>query len=293
MSDIIYSANNLHIENGFIKNPDRYYLEEYFHQKPGVNADLAPGSADDGNDGATAAEIATMNATNKNFEILGTNAVSSNISFSTTRAGINLLTAGADNDQVILLPHLDSNQTAWSSIKWGTENQVSWQCAISVANISNVSFWAGIKLTNTPVLATDADQAYFFYDVDDSVVGTVTTNANLHFAYSVNGTDYVTDLGIVVALDTIYKLRIDIDKDRKIKIYVGSTDSSGNITKMTQYGITQTAGTVGATVSDSKQLSLAMKNDVDLIPYIGVQATSAAADTLTVYYQKISRILFE
>ena len=62
---------------------------------------------------------------------------------------------------------------------------------------------------------------------------------------------------------------------------------------MTQYGITQTAGTVGATVSDSKQLSLAMKNDVDLIPYIGVQATSAAADTLTVYYQKISRILFE
>ena len=291
MSDIIYNASNLHIENGFIKNPNRYYLEEYFNQKPGINADIAPGSADDNNDGATAAQLATMNLSNKNFEILGTNAASSNISFSSTRAGINLLTNGSDNDQVILLPHLDTNQTAWSGIKWGTENQVSWQCAISVADIDNVGFWAGLKLTNVPAFATDDNQAYFFYDVDDSVTGgSLTTNANLHFCYSISGTEYITNLGITVAADTIYKLRIDIDKDRKIKVFVG-TSASGTVTKMSQYGLTQTASSTGVTVDDSKQLSLAMANDIDLIPYIGVQSTTGAADTLTVYYEKISRRL--
>ena len=62
---------------------------------------------------------------------------------------------------------------------------------------------------------------------------------------------------------------------------------------MTQYGLTSTSGTAGVTESTVSTKSSALKNDVDLIPYVGVQSTSAAADALTVYYEKISRTLFE
>ena len=36
-------------------------------------------------------------------------------------------------------------------------------------------------------------------------------------------TDYVTDLGIAVAADTIYKLRIEIDSNRQVQVYVNDT----------------------------------------------------------------------
>ena len=34
MSKVFYSAQNLIIGNGFVRNPDRYYLEEYFDKLP-------------------------------------------------------------------------------------------------------------------------------------------------------------------------------------------------------------------------------------------------------------------
>ena len=47
--------------------------------------------------------------------------------FSTTAAGILLTTAGADQDQAILAPHLDNAGTgdtdsisAWTGVQWGT-----------------------------------------------------------------------------------------------------------------------------------------------------------------------------
>ena len=92
-------------------DPDRYHLEEYFAQKPGINGDLA-----------NTAEGTRVPA-NRNFEVLGTNADSGDVTFSTTIAGIQLQTDGADNDSIIILPHLDAGQTAWSGVKWGTENQ--------------------------------------------------------------------------------------------------------------------------------------------------------------------------
>jgi hypothetical protein len=53
-----------------------------------------------------------------------------------------------------------------------------------------------------------------------------------------------------------------------------------------------TAG--GATQSLSTTKSLALADDHDLIPYIGVQQMAGSKTTeLTVHYQKISRILFE
>ena len=282
MSEVFYNAKNLTVSNGFVRNPDRYYLEEYFKRRPALNTQLA--TSED------AANTIIHNVANKDFEILGTNASKDDVSFSSTEGGIQLQTDGADNDQVIVLPHLDTDQTAWSGIKWGTENQVEWECAIRTgSSIADTSFWAGLKLTNVPVYATDADQAYFLYASDDDQ-GALTTNANLHFVYSVGGTDYITDLGIVVAAATsgnvgIYKLRIVIDNNRQVAIYVNGV----------QYGLVTTSTAGGATQSTKTTLSNALTNDINLIPYVGVQTLdlSNTAKQITLCYEKISRILFE
>ena len=51
--------------------------------------------------------------------------------------------------------------------------------------------------------------------------------------------------------------------------------------------------TISNTVSDSTQLSSALNNDIDLIPFIGVQALTGSSKAITVCYEKISRVLFE
>ena len=384
MSELFFNAQNLTVSNGFIKNPERYYLEDFFEQLPTLESsvlvtqqtslisavtsnnkntfitteitssdvtasnwveftfnnslissssvvtvqcidssdntgsntklvfqvnNISTGSCDIRaiNYSASASipqvyKIAVMVdinvPSNKNFCIADstgasatTSVTDTSVNYSSTRAGIELITTGTDNDTVVLLPRTKTSQilgtnsypSAWSGILWGTENMVEWECAISIADISNAALWVGLKLTKTPVLATDANQAYFFFDSDDSVVGTITTNANLHFAYSIAGTDYTTNLGIAVKADTLYRLRLVIDNNRQAQVFVNEQ----------QYGLTTTSGTSGLTVTDSTQRGVQLTNDIDLIPYIGVQSTTAAADTLTVYYQKMSRNLFE
>jgi len=276
MSEVFYNAKNLTISNGFVKNPDRYYLEEYFKRRPAENIQIA--TSED------AANTLIHNVSNKDFEILGTNATKDDVTFSSVEAGIQLQTDGTTSaDQVIVLPHLDLNQTAWTGIKWGTENQVEWQCAIRTgSSIADTSFWAGLKLTEVPTYATDADQAYFLYSSND-VQGALSTKANLHFVYSVGGTDYITDLGVVVAISTIYKLRIVIDNHRQVAIYVNGV----------QYGLVTTSSAGGATQSTTSTLSNPLTNDIDLIPYIGVQGLTSTAKQITLCYEKISRVLFE
>ena len=145
MSEVFYNAKNLTVTNGFVRNPNRYYLEEFFERTPGLNADIQNTSE------------AVRMIVNTNFEVLGTNASSDDVSFSSTEGGIELQTDGADNDQVIILPHLDTSQTAWTGIKWGTKNQVEWECAIRTGisndSIANTSFWAGLKLTEVPAFS--------------------------------------------------------------------------------------------------------------------------------------------
>ena len=71
-----------------------------------------------------------------------------------------MTTAGADQDQAILLPHLDTNQSAWSKVLWGTENEGEWECSISLPALDNQKVWAGLKLTNDQLVATDANQVF-------------------------------------------------------------------------------------------------------------------------------------
>lgn len=252
-------------------DPDRYHLEEYFAQRPVINADLSSGTE------------AIRVVANRNFEILGTNASSDDVAFSSTIAGIQLQTDGSDNDSVIVLPHLDNNQTAWTGVKWGTENQTQWECLIRTdASIADMCFYAGLKLTNTEVYATDNDQVYFLYDsTDDS--GALTSNGNLHVVYSISGTDYISDLGITVAAATNYRLAITIDSDRKASVWVNGV----------QYSLTTATTAGGVDTGRGSEKSLALTDDVDFIPYVGVVARTGAAKTLHLAYEKASRIIFE
>jgi hypothetical protein len=223
-------------------NTNRYALVEQFEQPPALNAAVGV-------------------ATNLNFEVLGTNMTSALCTFSATRGAIRMTTAGADNDQGILLPHLDTKQTAWTGIKWGTENQVVWEAIITTGDdvATGVLYWAGLKLTNTPTVATDDDQAFFRFSTDDS-------DTNWEVVYSIGGTDVTADSGVAVAADTQYKLRVEIDEDRKAHFYINDVQVA---------------------------VSTALTDDVDLIPYVGVQALSGTAEYIEVHRVSCSRIFFE
>ena len=212
--------------------------------KPGLNGDIQ-----------NAAEATRMIA-DPDFEILGTNASSDDVTFN-AEGGIDFDTDGADGDEVILLPHLDANQTAWSSVTWGTDQETHWRCKIRTgANITNSIVWAGLKLTNTEVTATDDNQVFFRYE--DGVA-----SGNWQAIDSIAGTDTETDSGVVVAVSTVYVLEIVIAADRTAKMYINGV-------------LVKTTG--------------ALTTAVDLIPYIGVAADGAAeAKNLTVYGQDISR----
>ncbi len=242
--------------------PGRYCLEEYFKRVPDANAAIGTGYSDADATAAANLVITTKRqVANKDFEILGTNADIADFSWSTIDGGLLIETGSADNDQVIILPHLDTAQTAWSGVLWGTENQVIWEVQLrSTAVITPILVWAGLKLTNDPTIATDDDQAYFRFDTD------VASETTWHYVYSIGGTDVTVDTGITYAATTNYNLRIEIDASRIPHFYINNVE-------------------VGH--------GTALTNDVDLIPYVGVQQLGAGDSSLVLCYQKISRILFE
>ena len=282
MSEAFYNAKNLTVSNGFVRNPDRYYLEEYFNQRPALNAvATAPLTDADATAAANTAIILARGLANRNFEVLGTNMTTALSTFN-AEGGVIITTAGADQDQAIIAPHIDPNQSSWTSTKWGSDNQVEWECAIRLPAIDNQKVWAGLKLTNDQLLATDEDQAFFKFQTDADNSETFTDFTKLHFIYSKAGTDYISQLPITVAANTNYKLRISIDSSRYVRIFVNGV----------QYNITTTAGSTGGTVVTSGTTSSKQLEDIiDFIPYIGIEAGAGDTEALHVFYQKISRAL--
>ena len=243
----------------------RYYLNESWNQKPALNAAIAI-------------------AYNLDFEVLGTNMTTALVTFDSDRAGLIITTAGADEDQSIILPHLDTNQTSWTGVGWGTENQVEWECAVSTNAIDNQKIWAGLKLTNDQLVATDANQAYFLFETDGDNGTSLSDYTLWHFVHSIGGTDYISALPITVAANTLYRLKITIDSNRKASIFVNGE----------QYNVTTTSGSTGGTaVTTGKTPTAALTNDINLIPYIGIEAGAGAAELLDVHHQAISRLIYE
>jgi len=267
-----------------LRDARRYYLYESFAKKPGLNAVAIIDP-----DANSASDLAAYTIVNKDFETLGTNMTTALTTFPGTSAGILMTTAGADQDQSILLPHLDTNQSAWAKVLWGTENSVEWECSIMLPALDNQKVWAGLKLTNDQLVATDDDQIFFKFQSDATNSEAFTTFANLHLVHSIGGTDYISKLPIAVAANTIYHLKIKINSDRKATCYVNGV----------QYNITSTSGSTGGTavtaVESGKQATLsgALTNDVDLIPYVGIEAGAGAAEAINVHWTSISRHVYE
>tara|TARA_Y100000310_G_scaffold336614_1_gene421643 strand:+ start:2127 stop:2888 length:762 start_codon:yes stop_codon:yes gene_type:complete len=218
---------------------DRYYLEERFLQTPLANADvLITASA------PTLAQSALRLRANRDFEVTGTNSDEADITQDVT-GGIKMETDGADGDEIIVHPHLDTTQTAWETVQWSTDKEVSWGCILTTgASIANTIIWAGLKLTSTEVTATDADQCFFRYE-DDVISG------NWQCIASDADTDDANDSTIAVAVSTQYKLEFKVDGDRVPRFFINGVMRSENAALKT--GITA------------------------LIPYVGVAADGAAA----------------
>ena len=263
-----------------LKDSRRYYLEEYFLQSPGLNADI---------DAVSTTEV--QRALNRNWEALGTNMTTALCTFATTSAGVLATTAGADQDQAILAPHLDNAgtgdtdaQSAWTGVQWGTENSTHWECSIMLPALYNQKVWAGLKLTNDQLVATDANQAFFKYQTDATNSEAFTDFAKWHFVHSIGGTDYISQLPITVAANTPYHFKIEIDSSRLAAIFVNGQ----------QYNVTSTSGSTGGTaVTTGTTKTAALTDDVDFIPYIGIEAGAAAAEAVNIHYTAISRAMYE
>ena len=230
---------------GFNGLSDRFELKWVAGQrgKPSLNADIQ-----------NAAEGTRMIA-DPDFEVLGTNASSDDVTFN-AEGGVVIETDGADNDQVIILPHLDANQSAWAQVTWGTDQETVWECYIATAAaIATMTIYAGLKLTNTSVTATDDDQVFFRY-------AAATISGRWQAISSAAGVDDAHDTGVTVAVSTAYRLRIAIDASRVARFYINNE-------------LVETSGV--------------LVTAKDLIPYIGIHANSAAAKKITVYGQNISR----
>lgn len=208
---------------------DRIYLVERFLRLPALNAAIA------------------INY-NTDFEILGTGASTDDVTFD-AEGGIKMETDASANQQVILLPHLDSGQTAWTAITWGSDQEVWFETSIKTAAALADVTWAGLKLTNTPTVATDANQAFFRWE------GTGTIKC----VVSVGGTDVEHDSGVTPAVSSVYRLKILVDSNRIPYFYINGVLVA-----------------TGAALTDA----------TDFIPYIGVQGNAKA---ISVRYLAMSR----
>lgn len=229
-------------------------LEERFLKRPGLNANQDPSGSDTYN---TAQAILIVDK-NHDFEILGTNMTSALVTFAAT-GGITLTTAGASADQGILLPHLNTGASQWTGVQWNSDQTPTFETVlVTGANITAVTLWAGYKLTNTPVVATDNDQAFFRYD--DTV-----NSGRFQCVASNNGTDVVVDSGISVAVSTQYHLRVEIDSDHTVHFMINGNEV-----------VTIVSGAKAAVTG--------------LIPYVGIMANASAAKALTVRGIRCSRL---
>ena len=262
------------------KDARRWYLEEWFNRRPGLNANLDQ-----------AATVEVQRTLNYDFEALGTNMTSALVTFGATTGGILATTAGADQDQAIVCPHLDNDGTAdtgaitaWSGCQWGTENETHWETSIMLPAIDNQKVWAGLKLTNDQLVATDANQAFFKFQTDATNSEAFTDFTKLHFVHSIADTDYISQLPITVAANTPYHFKIKIDSDRKASIFVNGI----------QYNVTTTSGSTGGTaVTTGTTPTAALTDDIDFIPYNGIEAGAGAAEALNTHFIAMSRLVYE
>lgn len=240
---------------------NRHELIETFNQKPGLFADRTVPAANTYN----TAQMQLVTDANPNFGLAGTNMTSALCTFA-GGGGIKLTTAGASNDQGLLAPHTNTNATSWLGTTFKTDDVVWWETVVGVtsAAITSQKLFAGLKLTSTPLAATDNDQAYFLYDTGGTD-GSSTTNWIA--VSSRSNADTFVDTGIPIALSANYHLAIMIDPDRVPYFFInGVMVAWGNV--VSTAALTVAAG--------------ALTTAITLKPFAGVQALAVAAKAITI-----------
>jgi hypothetical protein len=206
---------------------------------------------------ATSATPATLAGTDPLFEVTGTNSTSALCTRLST-GGLLLTTAAAAGDRMILGPHTTADLSPWKSTAWLTQNGVEWECVLKGGtDIVNSVIWAGLKLTSASAVSTDDDAVFFRYET--------VANGGAWLAHSsIATTDAVANSAVLFANDVSAHLKITIDGSRIAKFYVNGS-------------LITTTG--------------ALTSAVSLIPFIGVEAVDAAAVSLGVRGQSISKTI--
>lgn len=227
----------------------RLTYRKVFLRPPGLNADIQSTSE-------------SVNAiVDQDFELLGANAVSTCGTISTT-GGCKITSTTGATDAVIILPHLDASQTGWATTLWDTAKSPSFESTIETgSSVATMVAYAGFKLTNTGVIATDDDSIYFRYAAADA-------SGAWQFNVSRAGTDetYTVPTNIVaaVAASTRYRLRIEVYSDRTCMGFIDDKPI-----RATPFA--------------------AVTSLTTLIPYIGILNASGAAKNITVKYLECGR----
>ena len=230
---------------------------------------------------------------NNNFMLVGTDSSVKCAQFDQEKGGIKITPLEITNSQVIITPNTNTNQSPWNNITWGTENELEWECALSLnypsdsgPNPELLKVWSGLKKTSVSTVDTDSDQIYFLFE--KATVAEIFNPKIWKIVVTINGDLYISKTPVVVVKDQIYKFRITIDKYRFARAYINDV----------QYNITDTiTNTIGEEVTVGVNPTNKLTDNTNLIPYIGIEYLSTPTSdnlsnhNLNVYYQKISRNL--
>jgi hypothetical protein len=216
-------------------SPKYYSYFERFYQKPISAAELTLTTE-------TLHEFA-----NQAWIVSGTGASSSLASFA-TKGGLLLTTGSTDLDSTYIAPNTNANFAAIKT-KWDTDSQLMFSAPIVTGSAVTCHIIAGWSLTQTKVLATDADKCCFYYNntttnanYGPAGVGTLAASANWQCIWSIGGSDYFIDTGIPVLASTLYRLHIVLDASRIPTFYINDAQVSGtNISSTVPTALTDLA----------------------------------------------------
>jgi hypothetical protein len=263
----------------------RYPLIKRFSQKPGLLADLTALTDNSGGtasgtlaaitsetSGAASSYAETRNAIaslaarvnslavlDRDFIVSGTNMTTA-LATLADNGGLTLTTAGTSGDEAYLSPNTNAGQSAWASAKWNSSDEPAFKAIIKTGStVALTTIHAGLKLTVTGTVATDADQAYFRYNPSEN-------GGKWQAIVSRDGTDDTAiPLGDeAVAAETVYELCVAVDSSRRSLFYINGT----------LWHIHQAP----------------LKADVDLKPNLGVKTGEAVLRSIKVFEAAISKL---
>lgn len=207
------------------------------------------------------AALRLITVANPNWQLTGTNAVATDQALNVD-GGLDLVTAGADNDQVIISPRGQINSVdsgALGVVTWEPQHETRVHWILEIPAITAILVHAGVGLTAALDLTTDDDQAKFQFSTEGAV-----STANFTAVESTGGTDTETDLGVAPVIATTLELEVRFSSSGIARWYVNGVKKHTSAAALT----------VGAA----------------FIPFLGFQALAAAAKTVTVRGFRISRV---